>query len=557
MTTTRRVRTMVARLAAVVLVLLLGGAVLNAQPPQQQQQQQKEPKEPPKKADTRAKRGGKPAARTPEKQAPKAEERSPRAGRPQEPPAKAQEQGREATPSRQAPPPTVVRQPGRAASPRTGARPTQRPVTRPAHVSTTREGATVVRDRGGRVSEVRTRSGVVVYHAPDGIRRIETERPGNRVVVAEGRNRGYVQRPVIVRDHEFFKRTYYVGGRPFVRLYRPVRYHNAIFHVYMPVRYYHPTFYAYVLNPWPVVVTWNWGWAERPWYGYYGGYFRPYIRYSSPFLWLTDFFMGATLQAAYENRLAAGMVVASPMAGPDDTLSPEVRQLIADEVRRQIAQERAEEQSGWATDVGDQVPAWADGNSHVFVAYRPLGVTSNHGYCTVGEGDVLQMTAPPPSWAGAANVMVLASRPANCRPGSVVMVSLQDLQDMSNWMRETVESGMTDLQANQGQAGIPPLPPGAVGRIDTPLAAEAMPDADANSQLTQVYDEADPIDRAAVGQVGDSAAGTPTVSLGMTFDQVRAALGPPQQVMDAGTKQIYIYPSVKITFLDGRVSDIE
>jgi hypothetical protein len=41
------------------------------------------------------------------------------------------------------------------------------------------------------------------------------------------------------------------------------------------------------------------------------------------------------------------------------------------------------------------------------------------------------------------------------------------------------------------------------------------------------------------------------------MDQVRAVLGPPQQIMNAGSKQIYIYQSVKITFLNGRVSDIQ
>jgi hypothetical protein len=54
------------------------------------------------------------------------------------------------------------------------------------------------------------------------------------------------------------------------------------------------------------------------------------------------------------------------------------------------------------------------------------------------------------------------------------------------------------------------------------------------------------------------AAPPPTVSLGMTIDQVVGMLGQPKLVLKPATnKQIYTYPSLKITFLDGKVSDIQ
>jgi hypothetical protein len=47
------------------------------------------------------------------------------------------------------------------------------------------------------------------------------------------------------------------------------------------------------------------------------------------------------------------------------------------------------------------------------------------------------------------------------------------------------------------------------------------------------------------------------VGLGQTPDQVTAALGQPTRVIDLGTKKIYVYKDMKVTFKAGKVSDIE
>ncbi len=49
---------------------------------------------------------------------------------------------------------------------------------------------------------------------------------------------------------------------------------------------------------------------------------------------------------------------------------------------------------------------------------------------------------------------------------------------------------------------------------------------------------------------------TQEVTLGATIAQVRQALGPPERVADLGPKQIYIYPNLKVTFIDGKVTDV-
>jgi hypothetical protein len=47
------------------------------------------------------------------------------------------------------------------------------------------------------------------------------------------------------------------------------------------------------------------------------------------------------------------------------------------------------------------------------------------------------------------------------------------------------------------------------------------------------------------------------IGLGQTTDQVVAGLGQPDKVVDLGSKKIYIYKDLKITFVDGKVSDVQ
>jgi len=48
-----------------------------------------------------------------------------------------------------------------------------------------------------------------------------------------------------------------------------------------------------------------------------------------------------------------------------------------------------------------------------------------------------------------------------------------------------------------------------------------------------------------------------TVEVGQTTDQVIAMLGQPQRVAKVGAKAIYFYKDLKITFTDGKVSDVQ
>lgn len=51
--------------------------------------------------------------------------------------------------------------------------------------------------------------------------------------------------------------------------------------------------------------------------------------------------------------------------------------------------------------------------------------------------------------------------------------------------------------------------------------------------------------------------GAPTLKLGMTFDEVRGAFGPPEKTIDLGPKVIWVFKDIRVTFQDGRVADVQ
>jgi len=48
-----------------------------------------------------------------------------------------------------------------------------------------------------------------------------------------------------------------------------------------------------------------------------------------------------------------------------------------------------------------------------------------------------------------------------------------------------------------------------------------------------------------------------TIEKGQTTDQVQASLGKPDKVVNLGSKQIWVYKDLKVTFLNGKVSDVQ
>jgi hypothetical protein len=413
-----------------------------------------------------------------------------------------------------------------------------------------------------------------IHHGPGGGRTIVRERPGGVRVVSNRYGHGYIAHPYAYRGMNYSHRTYYYNGVAYSRFYRPYEWGGVPLNVYAPSAYFAPGYYGWAYNPWAVPIAYSWGFAANPWYGYYGGYFAPYPTYAGPAYWLTDYLVSQTLMAAYAERAAEAAAAGNMAAAP---MTPDVKNLIADEVKRQLALENQEAGAGSAPDPAASGIAkmLADNQPHVFVVGAGLDVTSTSGECFVTEGDVLQLRGSVPVGSPTANLMVMASKGQDCAKGAVVQVQVADLQDMQNHMRETLDQGLGDLQKKQGQQGIPAAPSMALAAPKPTEFAQAAPPPDANvkTELSQTSKEADQAEQevlqeaakgpnAGEGTSAPPAAAAPRkaakIEMGMTIDEVRAIMGEePKSIIELGAKKIYVYDAGKLTFMNGKLTDLK
>jgi hypothetical protein len=425
----------------------------------------------------------------------------------------------------------------------------------------TRGGGEIHRTPTGAIREIRTPGGAVVRHSANGVRRVELVLPGGRLVVANATGRsGYIQRPLMSHGHTFVQRTYIRNGVVHARLYRPWAYGGRQYNVYTPSHYYRPSFYAWAYTPWARPVSYRWGWGVSPWYGYYGGYFTPYEVYAGPSFWLTDFVLASTLEAAY---LAQNASSSEPPVryGPANGLTPDVKQAIADEVRRQMEQEQADQEAGESgAPVSGPPSLFSSRGPRVFVVVGDVLGLSGNQECPLGDGDVLQLLGTPAPGAEYAQVRVLASRGSSCPRGAVLAVRTLDLQEMQNHLQATIDQGMDKLQSDQGKGGLPALPPRALGTVNASYTQDIHPDEAALDDLDLAVKDANRAEKDMINQGAEEpaeAGGDTTIALGMTPAQVERSLGRPKNTVDLGAKKIYVYPNLKVTFLNGRVSDVQ
>jgi len=113
------------------------------------------------------------------------------------------------------------------------------------------------------------------------------------------------------------------------------------------------------------------------------------------------------------------------------------------------------------------------------------------------------------------------------------------------------------------KSGLPAAPPGAAGApTKAAFAAGAPPpDTTAADEIRKQSSDADQAENEAVasataGPAGDSGSSA-TIAIGQSIDTVTGTLGNPTKIIDMGAMKKYIYPDLKITFKNGKVSDVE
>ena len=390
-------------------------------------------------------------------------------------------------------------------------------------------GQAVIRPNG----QIRTinRNGMQISHGMNGSRTIVSNHNGARIVTT-GRNSGYVQRAYVTRGgNTYVSRTVVVNNVTYTSVYRSYSYGGyCCYYGYRPAFYYAPVYYGWAYNPWPAPVYYAWGWGPAPWYGYYGGYFAPYPVYPSAAFWLTDYLIAANLQAAYQAQAAAAASAPGDNGGGEQqqaqpsgndnsasnsgqvTLTPEVKEAIAEEVKAQLAAQQAEAQqassganqnSGAANQnsgstTSQEVPAALDPARHTFIVASDLTVSSNGQECQLTAGDVLKRTSDTPDEERKVTAVVSASKKSDCSVGQEVAIGVDDLQEMHNKFEEQLDNGMKDLANKQSQNGMPKAPDTKTTPSDVPPppadnnAAKALQEQQsaADQTETQVVKEA-------------------------------------------------------------------
>ena len=88
---------------------------------------------------------------------------------------------------------------------------------------------------------------------------------------------------------------------------------------------------------------------------------------------------------------------------------------------------------------------------------------------------------------------------------------------------------------------------------------QAAAGGDANQQQAAAADPPAAAPAAAPAPAAPAAPAAPpaTVEIGQTTDQVTAILGQPEKILNLGTKQIYVYKDLKVTFVKGKVTDAQ
>jgi hypothetical protein len=364
----------------------------------------------------------------------------------------------------------------------------------------------------GRISTLRA-GGMQIDRGLQGDRRIVTTRPDGSLLVGTGSRRGYLQRTFVRNNTAFIQRTYVVNQVTYTRVYSTYTYGGIVLERYHPPVYYAPGFYGWVYYPWARPVAYTWGWAGEPWYGFHHAYFTPLPVYASASLWLADFLLAESLREAYLSRSenfaapatapsaeAAASAIpeggpGAPAAGPaqgETPITPEIREAIAQEVQRQLAQQHADAANPEQANQGE-LPAVLRDPQHVFVVSSSLDVTVGDEECGLTPGDVLRLNGVPPDGTVVADVRVVSSKRSDCAAGSVVTVSVNDLQEMHNNFQEKIDTGLGTLRASQGSGGLPAAPADAVEPPPRPsLAADhSSPEPNVQAMLQEQEGKAD------------------------------------------------------------------
>jgi hypothetical protein len=330
-------------------------------------------------------------------------------------------------------------------------------------------------------------NGMTILRSPGGVKEVSVDRQdGSHVTVLPGGG-GWVQHPFIYRGVEYGRRTYALGGMTYSPFYRIYPFHGTQLSVFVPASYYPPAFYSWATQSWRSLAVFSWSWQSSAWYGYYGGAFTPYSYYAAPSMWLTDYMLSNSMDASYRQDSAEGSTAGAPPVV--EPISPGVKGAVTGEVEQDLSTLQREDElqggNGSYNSPAGSIAEILDNQTHTFMTGSKLLVVDAYGTeCELTPGDTVEYVPPPPPVeAPAVDVKVTWGKGSqDCRTGSTITVSLQDLQEMHNYMLASASQGTIQMHAQQDAGRLPQAMPGASGPLVSQGFASAAPPADPNVQ---------------------------------------------------------------------------
>jgi hypothetical protein len=327
-------------------------------------------------------------------------------------------------------------------------------------------------------------------------------------------SRTFVSGGHVLYAHVYARHVWHQFGRDFA------------YETYVPAVRYPATYYAWALAPWPRPVTYSWSWQVQPWYPMYGSLFTPYPVYSSPDLWMTDYIIARSMQAAYQVQAAVpapgpspeavtavsapASGLAAPAAQPDDTLPvvqpnyapppgpqagdlpsiappPAITPQVKAQLDAQIKVQLQEQQAAAATPVSlttQTTPPALRPNHVFFQVVQPLEVPSGiaNRNCSLSPDDYIKRTGAMSNDDWKIPVVVELSGPSDCPQGLQTRIGLNDLNAMENEQEALVMEAMRAASKSMGPDG----PPGGTAVHPSLIAAgNAAPDPGALEAIRQ------------------------------------------------------------------------
>jgi len=218
----------------------------------------------------------------------------------------------------------------------------------------------------------------------------------------------------------------------------------------------------------------------------------------------SDPLIAASLDLPYAGAL-------SVQSSTQTQLSKEVKDGLADEVKAQIAADKAASEkpqasiSGLATPAvvllplmfapasePDEMPPALDPKFRYFVVATDEDLSPDNGQeCSLTQGDVLKRTGDQLDSNNAIEVTVVSTKKNDCALGTKAMLDSNELQEMYNHFRETLDAGMKSLADNAGKNGVPAAPDTSTTAGEVPAPT---PDANVDGDLQQQQKDADALE---------------------------------------------------------------